>query len=180
MARLQARSIELSELQKQLLEEQVHRHQISEQLRRRVRIILGASQGASNNWLMQQYAPNNYQLIMKWRNRWSDKQEALQKLEKLLEGKRAKKKRLLKAMLSLLKDAPGRGVRSTFTLCQEEQIVALACEKPADYGLPYENWTQVLLAKTAVQQGIVASISQSKVCTILKKRKFNLTNQATG
>lgn len=170
MPRKQARPIHLSPLQKELLEQQAKRHQISEQMRVRIQIILKASEGASNHSLKRAYSPNSYELVMKWRNRWADKQEGLQELEALLAGKRAMNKRLLEAMLSILQDKKGRGVRSNFTLEQEEQIVAMACRKPADYGLPYENWTQNLLAKAAVEQGIVERISQSKVCTILKKR----------
>ena len=104
----------------------------------------------------------------------------IQELEELVQGKRAMKKRLLKGMLSLLQDASGRGVESNFTLAQEEQIVAIACEKPSDYNFPDENWTQKLLAKAAEQEGVVSSISQSKICRILKKRNFSHTNRTTG
>lgn len=170
MAVKQAVRLHLSELQKELLEQEVKRHQLSEQLRVRIQIILKAAQGVTNRALMREYAPGNAKVIRKWRNRWSAKQEALQELEELLAGQRAMKKRLLEAMLSLLQDAKGRGVRSPFTAAQEEQIVAMACKKPADYGFSDENWTQKLLAKAAVEQGIVQSISQSKICSILKKR----------
>jgi CRISPR/Cas system CSM-associated protein Csm2 small subunit len=165
-----ARAIILSALQKELLEQQANRHQISDQLRIRVLIIVKASEGASNNWLKREYSPTNYDLVKKWRNRWADKQESLHELEALLAGKRAKNKRLLEAMLKVLQDQAGRGVKSNFTLEQEEQVVAMACKKPTDFDLPYENWTQQLLAKAAVEQGIVEQISQSKICTILKKR----------
>lgn len=104
----------------------------------------------------------------------------MHELEELLQGRRAMKKRLLKAMLGLLQDAKGRGKGPSFSLAQEEKIVAMACEKPTDYGFPDENWTQKLLAKAAVQEGVASSISQSKVCSILKKKSSNLTNQATG
>jgi putative transposase len=170
MARLQATPIHLSELQRELLEQQVNRHQLSEQLRVRIQTILKASQGASNNSLMREYSPGNYHLVKKWRDRWAAKQEALQELEAFVQGKRGMKKRLLEAMLALLQDAGGRGVSSTFTAAQEELIIAMACKKPCDYGLADNNWTQSLLAKIAVREGIVDSISQSKICTILKKR----------
>ena len=165
----QAVAIHLSELQKELLEQEVKRHQLSEQLRIRIQIILKAAQGASNKSLAREFAPGNAKIIRKWRNRWAAKQAALHELEELLQGRRAMKKRLLEAMLGLLQDAAGRGVSSNFTLGQEEQIVAMACKKPADYGFADENWTQKLLAKAAVEEGIVRSISQSKICSILKK-----------
>lgn len=176
----QAVAIHLSELQEQLLEQEVKRRQLSEQLRIRIQIILKAARGISNHALAREFAPGNTGIIRKWRNRWAAKQEALHELEELLHGQRAMKKRLVKAMLDLLKDAGGRGVESNFSLVQEEQVVTMACKKPADYGFPDEQWTQNLLAKAVVQQGVASSISQSKICTILKKRNFNLTNQTTG
>jgi len=176
----QAVCIHLSELQKELLEQEVNRHSLSEQLRIRIQIILGAAQGTSNNALKRTLALSHTKYVGKWRKRWADNQEAFQELEEFLEGKRAMKKRLLEAMLSILQDAKGRGVRSNFTLAQEEQIVAIACQKPSDYGLADNTWTQNLLARVAQEEGVVASISQSKICSILKKRNFSLTNRAIG
>ena len=170
MPRQQAPLVHLSELQRQLLDQEANRHQISEQLRVRVSIILDAAQGASNRSLARTYAPGDVPLIRKWRNRWVAQQAKLDELESRLKGQRGMKKALLEAMLEVLSDAGGRGVKSPFTPAEEEQIVALACTKPSDYGLADAKWSQQLLAKMAVEQGIVSHISQSKICSILKKR----------
>jgi putative transposase len=170
MPRQRAPVVQLSELQRQLLGEEVNRHQISEQLRVRLCIILDAAQGVSNRSLARSYAPGNIPLIRKWRNRWVVQQAKLDELESQLAGQRGMKKRLLEAMLEVVSDASGRGVKSPFTPAQAEQIVALACTKPSDYGLADAKWSQQLLAKMAVEQGIVSHISQSKICSILKKR----------
>lgn len=170
MPRRQAPQVHLSALQRQLLDREVKRHQLSEQLRVRLQIILEASKGASNRALARAYAPGNVPLIRKWRNRWVAQQAKLDILESQLNGQRGMKRRLLEAMLEFVCDAPGRGVKSPFTPAQEEQIVALACSQPSDYGLADANWSQKLLAKIAVEQGIVSNISQSKICSILKKR----------
>lgn len=170
MPRRQASIVHLSELQRQLLAGEVKRHQLSEQLRVRIQIILDASQGTGNRALSRVYAPGNVPLIRKWRNRWVAQQSKLDALESQLRGQRGMRKRLLEAMLEVLSDAEGRGVKSPFTPSQEEQIVALACTQPSDYGLADVKWSQQLLAKMAVEQGIVSHISQSKICGILKKR----------
>jgi putative transposase len=176
----QAVVIHLSSLQKELLEQEVNRHSLSEQLRVRIEIILGSAQGISNNAMKRTLTLSHTKYVGKWRNRWADKQEALQELEEFLKDKRAMRKRLLDAMLIILQDVKGRGVASNFMPAQEEQIIAIACKKPADYGLADNNWTQNLLAQVAQKEGVVASISQSKICSILKKKNFSLTNQITG
>lgn len=139
MPRQQAPLVQLSELQKQLLNQEVNRHQISEQLRVRICIILDAAQGASNRSLARTYAPGDVPLIRKWRNRWVAQQARLNALESQLKSQRGMKRRLLEAMLEIVCDAPGRGVKSPFTPAQEEQIVALACTQPSDYGLADAN-----------------------------------------
>ena len=50
---------------------------------------------------------------------------------------------------------------------------ALACELPADSGLPMSHWTQQGLADEAMRRGIVGEISQRSVGRFLKK---NLTS----
>jgi putative transposase len=56
----------------------------------------------------------------------------------------------------------------TFTAEQVCQIMALACQKPEDLDLPFTTWTPSELARTAVKQGIVASISPASVGRFLK------------
>jgi hypothetical protein len=56
----------------------------------------------------------------------------------------------------------------------------LACEPPADSGLPISHWTSVELARLAVQRGIVKSISASQVRSFLAKRTCDRTRAGIG
>jgi hypothetical protein len=50
-------------------------------------------------------------------------------------------------------------------------IIALACEKPSDSGLPVSHWTPAELAREAVRRGIVKSISTRQVERFLKRSR---------
>ena len=76
---------------------------------------------------------------------------------------------LLQEMLKSLNDLPRSGAPKRITLAQEQQIVALACEKPTDYGVEMTNWTLEMLAKEAIARCIIESISPRYVGEILKK-----------
>jgi hypothetical protein len=47
--------------------------------------------------------------------------------------------------------------------------MALACEKPENYGRPISHWSSRELADEAVKQGIVASLSPGHLRKVLKK-----------
>jgi len=57
----------------------------------------------------------------------------------------------------------------TFTEETQKRIQALACENPSKYNLPFTHWTHKELAKQAVLQKIVPTISSSQTGRILKK-----------
>ncbi len=68
-----------------------------------------------------------------------------------------------------LGDAPRSGAPAKITPEQVCSIVALACEAPADSGLPISHWTQQELADEAMRRGIVEEISQRSVGRFLKR-----------
>ena len=59
-----------------------------------------------------------------------------------------------------LSDAPRSGAPATITPEQTCAIVALACERPDDGGVPLSHWSASDLAREAVRRGIVSSISR--------------------
>ena len=63
-----------------------------------------------------------------------------------------KKKRELKAWLE---DLPRSGAPCRFNIDQRAQVIALACEKPEDYGLPITTWTSEELRQVAIEEKIV-------------------------
>src|SRR5208283_983924 len=54
-----------------------------------------------------------------------------------------------------LSDAAREGAPAMFSPEQVCAIVALACERPEDSGLPLSHWSQSELAREAVRRGIV-------------------------
>ena len=93
-----------------------------------------------------------------WRRRWSDSWEALIAIE--CQESTAE---LTRAIEQVLSDAPRSGRPGTFTAEQVTQILALACERPADSGRPVERWTHRELTDEVVKQSIVRSISIAQV-----------------
>lgn len=80
-------------------------------------------------------------------------------------------KQLLDKMLEILSDIPRSGKPKQITLAQEQQIVALAREKPEDYGIPMTQWNREMLAHVAKTEGIVKTISPRYISDILKKNQ---------
>src|SRR5262249_18089122 len=75
------------------------------------------------------------------------------------------------AVLERLHDAPRPGTPATFNVEQWCQIMALACEPPADSGRPISHWTPRELAAEATKRGIVTCISARHVGRFLKSRR---------
>ncbi len=109
--------------------------------------------------------------VIKWRKRWSENQESLQEVEdkvtesgyrKVIEG-------------TTLSDAERSGRPNTFTAEQLCQIIAVAVQKPEEYGCPVTHWTPYELAQTVIKEGIVSSISPRHVGRFLKGVRFEAT-----
>jgi transposase len=68
-----------------------------------------------------------------------------------------------------LADAPRSGAPATITPEQICAVVALACERPDESGVPLSQWSASDLAREAVRRGIVKSISPRSVGRFLKR-----------
>ena len=68
-----------------------------------------------------------------------------------------------------LADAPRSGAPATITPEQICAVVALACERPEESGVPLSQWSAGDLAREAVRRGIVTSISPRSVGRFLKR-----------
>jgi transposase len=65
--------------------------------------------------------------------------------------------------LAGLRDRPRPGRPRVFTAVQVAQVKALACEPPGQHELPLARWSATELAKAAVRQRIVTSVSASTI-----------------
>ncbi len=75
---------------------------------------------------------------------------------------------------------PRSGAPDKFSAEQLCQIIAIACEAPADHGRPITHWTHRELAQVVVEKGIVNSISVSHLGELLKKMTCNPTAVSIG
>ncbi len=116
----------------------------------RARIILEAHQRAS---LAQAALRSGYSKTTAW--------EWIQRWKKNPPNK--------KEILLWLEDSLRSGAPTKFSLDQHRRIIALACEKPADHGLPLDRWCAPDLRRRVIRLGIVRSISLRHLYRILEE-----------
>jgi hypothetical protein len=80
----------------------------------------------------------------------------------------------------VLSDEQRCGGPAKFSPEQVTAIIALACEPPADSGLPVSHWTPRELSREASKRGIVESISPRQVDRFLARRAFGRTSRSIG
>ena len=148
MPRLAPKPVELNEKEKQELEKILARHSTSQQIAKRAKIILLASEGKNHRDIARDLESGR-KMARLWRERW-------------LEGKQkdvSVKERLL--------DAERPGSPTKFTTEQVLQLFTIACESPEKYGRPISHWTSTELAAEMKQQKIVETISPRHVARLL-------------
>jgi len=108
----------------------------------------------------------------KWRLRWvnarDQRDRVLARHYRRTKGNRLQK--LARDIASeLLRDAPRSGTPPIFTPEQNCEILALACRKPQEVGVPITHWSHVDLAAATVEHDIVDAISPSQVGRLLRE-----------
>jgi putative transposase len=146
-------TITLSEAERQHLEQLVRGHRTPQQVALRARVILAAAQGANNSQIARQEGVT-METVRLWRTRWLGFQAV--SLDDLSVEER-------------LTDAPRPGKPVRITDQQVCQIVALACETPAQTGRPISQWTAREIAAEITQRQIVDQISPRHAARLLKK-----------
>jgi transposase len=130
-------------------------------LRQRATIVLLAFEGQRNEVIANKVRLERHQVGL-WRRRWADAFSKLVAIE-CGEGPRA----LQAAIVKLLSDVPRSGSPGIFSAEQLTQIIAVACESPADCGRAVTHWTPQELADEAVKRDIVPSITATTIRTLL-------------
>lgn len=167
--------IEVSTRQQRILEAIARATSTPQQLAGRCRIVL-LSAASEPNIEQAERLDVDRQRVRRWRGRWAAAQERLAAAEE--EG--ASDKDLEALILEVLSDEHRSGVPPTFSPEQVTAIIALACEPPADSGLPVSHWTPPELAREAVKRGIVENISPRQVDRFLARRAFGHTSRSIG
>jgi len=121
------------------------------------------------------------QRVARWRRRWYAREGRLAAAERA----EATDKDLAKLIADVLADDDRPGRPATFTVEQLAQIIGVACEPPADSGIPVTHWTPSELAREVIRRGIVETISPRHVDRVLKGgisggAAFRRTKAGTG
>src|SRR5215510_14289565 len=148
--------------------EQIARRQTSPQrLVRHAKILLALETGATQCHVTRQMRLNRG-TVHTWRQRWLALAPKLEQLE--ADG--GSDKALTTIIVDALADRPRSGTPATFTAEQIVQIIAVACEEPADSGRPVSHWTPREVAEEVRKRGIVETISTRSVGRFLKSGGF--------
>jgi len=148
-----AKTVRLSEMERQELEKLVKRHQTAQQIALRARIVLASATGRTNTTIAAENQVSHFTVRL-WRNRWVTLQEI--PLEELSVEER-------------LQDVPRPGAPSRITADQRCQIEALACEKPEKSGRPITHWSAREIADEIIARQIVKQISPRHAARLLKR-----------
>ncbi|MEM8675375.1 MAG: helix-turn-helix domain-containing protein [Cyanobacteria bacterium P01_G01_bin.67] len=150
MPRLAPKPIKLDERERKELEKIVTRHSTPQQVVKRAKIVLLASEGNNHRTIARELGISR-EMARLWRERW-------------IELKR--KDVPVKERLS---DAERPGSPTKFSTEQVLKLFALACDPPEKYGRPTSHWTSRELAQEMMKQGIVESISRRQVGRLLSE-----------
>jgi putative transposase len=146
-------TITLAEPERQALDQLVRGHRPPQQVAWRARLMRAAAAGANNSQIAPQESIT-VDTVRMWRTRWRGFQ-AVSLADLSVEER--------------LTDAPRPGKPVRMTDQQVCQIVALACETPAQAGRPISQWTAREIAAEITQRQIVDQISPRHAARLLKK-----------
>jgi len=160
-----AAPITLSEKQERILTENAVGTHTELHLKIRSQIILNAAKGWSNNTIEKTMGIDP-KTVKKWRDRYSAQYEELKRIELDTPHK------VRSSIKDILSDEQRSGSPPKFRDEQVAAIIAMSCEDPSKFDLPFSHWTPELLQIEAVKCGIVDSISVRQVGRFLKGERF--------
>ena len=156
--------IELTNAERQALDELVRRHSTPQQIALRARIVLAAAEGRNNAQIARDLSVS-IDMVRLWRERWLILRPA--SLEDL-------------PVRDRLTDAPRPGKPPRITDEQVCRIEELACEAPERSGRPINQWTGREIAEEIIARGIVDHISGRHAARLLKRGACSHTVGGTG
>jgi hypothetical protein len=151
------KAIELSPLQKKILEEMIRCRSLPHSLVQRAKIILQSSEGIKNKVISADLKIKEETVGM-WRKRWLSAITEFAAYEN-------KPKMLRQLIEQALSDAPRTGAPAIFTPEQICLLIALACETPPPH---LSVWSRTSLVQEAIKRNIVESVSPTSIGRFLK------------
>ncbi len=159
--------ITFSKRVEELLISSIKKRNIESHYQKRMNIIYQSFLGKENQHIAGEMKCSPV-TVRKWRKRWKTFEDVLIQLEIDLDNKTANKVDLLYKIKEILSDLPRSGSSTKITNSEKDRLIALACESPVNYGLPFTVWTHKELSIQAKKMGI--NISSSYYGILLKKR----------
>jgi putative transposase len=159
--------VQLTARQRACLEQLARRQTSPQRLVRRAKILLALETGVNQCHVMRQMHLNRG-TVQVWCRRWGALAPKLEQIE----ADEGSDKVLTTMLVQGLADHPRAGTPATFTAEQIVQIIAVACEDPADSGRPVSHWTPREVAEEVRKRGIVETISTRSVGRFLKSGGF--------
>ena len=171
------RSVEITVTPRQrvILKRVTRSKKAAQQLVERCRVVLLSATGMHNEAQGDELGVDR-QRVRRWRHRWARGMASLQAAE----AAGASDQDLEKLIIGVLTDVVRSGAPPRFSAEQVAGIIALACELPADSGLPVSHWTPSELAREAAKRGLVESISPRQVDRFLAMRPCDRTRANIG
>jgi putative transposase len=169
-----AAKVTITEGQQEVLRTMTRASTSTQALAQRAGMILFALDGLANEAIAERLGCERHAVGV-WRRRWAQAFDRLVLVE-CCDGLPP----LRRAIAELLRDRPRPGCPGTFTPEQVTQVLAVACEPPADSGRPVTHWTPRELADEVIRRRIVPSISPRHVGRFLKRPSCSRTAVATG
>ena len=165
------KALVLSSAVKAILEKLSQSRKVEKRISTRSEILLLRHQGMGSRRTSQKLSLARDTVIL-WDGKWRLQREALQILESKVNSGEEKHSSLVRAVVAALSDERRPGTPRKFDDSVRANIIALACEKPEDLGLPITHWTNGELAREAIKRGFVDSISPHCVGVFLKSGRF--------
>ena len=153
MGRLTPKILNLSDSERNQLQQLINRHNTPQQIAIRAKIILMASEGQNHREIARNLDINR-QMARLWRNRWLETDPKDLSIHQRLQ------------------DSERVGAPVKFSMEQVIELFALACSPPEDYGRPISHWTARELADEIIKRGIIESISIRHVGRLLAEAEL--------
>lgn len=153
MGRLTPKILNLSDSERNQLQQLINRHNTPQQIAIRAKIILMASEGQNHREIARNLNINR-QMARLWRNRWLETDPKDLSIHQRLQ------------------DSERVGAPVKFSMEQVIELFALACSPPSDYGRPISHWTARELADEIIKRGIIESISIRHVGRLLAEAEL--------
>lgn len=151
--------IELTNVEREELDSLLRRHSTPQQLALRTHIVLLAADGLNNGQIVRKLGVSR-KMVRLWRGRWLGLQVV--SLDDL-------------SVLERLTDVPRSGAPARISAEAVCQIVALACEAPAQSGRPISQWSSREIADEIKRRGILEGISPRHAARLIKRGTLNRT-----